>query len=130
MGWLLGDGTPAHAAYARRVLDALQWHQAVVPGIWALEAANVIARAHGRALVDEARVQAFVLTLHRLPIATDPATATQALSHTLRLARSHSLSAYDAAYLELALREGLPLASLDAALLRAAGQAGIAQFAA
>ena len=58
-------------------------------------------------------------------IVTDPATATYALGDTLNLARRYRLSAYDAAYLELALRTGLPLATLDAGLAKAAATAGV-----
>lgn len=100
----------------------------MVPGIWALEAANVVAKAEAKRLVTEARTQVFVATLARLNITTDKATASLALSDTLNLARRYKLSAYDAAYLELALREGLPLATLDADLEKAAKKAGVKRF--
>lgn len=130
MCWLLNDGRTADRAYALKALDAMQQTTAVVPGLWALEAANVVAKAEARGIVTEARVQAFVITLTRLAIETDPATADHALGETLNLARRHRLSAYDAAYLELALRRGLPLATLDADLGKAARKAGVARFAA
>ena len=57
------------------------------------------------------------------PISVDPATETYALSDTLQLARGHRLSAYDASYLELALRSGAPLATVDADLMREAPKA-------
>lgn len=128
MCWLLNDGRPADAAYALSVLDALKQTGAMVPGIWALEAANVVAKAEAKGLVTEARTQVFVATLTRLNITTDKATASQALSDTLNLARRYKLSAYDAAYLELALREGLPLATLDGDLEKAAKKAGVKRF--
>lgn len=128
MCWLLDDGLPAHRSYALKVLDALQQTSAVVPGLWALEAANVVARAESRGLVAEARTQAFVATLKRLDIDIDAATASQALGDTLNLARRYKLSAYDAAYLELALRRGLPLATLEADLEKAAKKAGVRRF--
>lgn len=128
MCWLLNDGRPADIAYALNVLDALKQTSATVPGIWALEAANVVAKAEARGLVAEARTQVFVATLLRLNIATDKATASHALSDTLNLARRYKLSTYDAAYLELALREGLPLATLDADLEKAARKAGVKRF--
>jgi predicted nucleic acid-binding protein len=96
-----------------------------VPGLWALEAANVVAKAEAKGLVAEARTQAFVATLGRLNIAVDKATTMQALGETLNLARRYKLSAYDAAYLELALRDGLPLATLDSDLTKAARKAGV-----
>lgn len=129
MCWLLADGKPADVAYAEAVLDALREQQALVPSLWALEASNVIARAEAKGLLTEARSQAFVVLLQRLNIATDPAAAAHALGDTLHLARRHKLSAYDAAYLELALRTGLPLATLDADLEKAAQAAGVEAFA-
>jgi predicted nucleic acid-binding protein len=80
--------------------------------------------------VAESRTQAFVAALGRLNIAVDDETAARALSDTLNLARRYKLSAYDATYLELALRAGLPLATLDADLLKAAGKAGVKRYAA
>lgn len=100
-----------------------------VPSQWALEAGNVIARGEAKGLLTEARSQAFVLLLGRLNIATDTATAAHALGAPLHLARRYKLSAYDAAYLELALRTGSPLATLDAGLKKAARSAGVKPFA-
>ena len=128
MCWLLNDGRPAHVAYAMKVLDSLKETQARVPAPWALEAANVVAKAEGKGLVSEARTQAFVATLGRLNIVVDTATASHALGDTLNLARRYKLSAYDAAYLELALRTGLALATLDANLEKAARKAGVKRF--
>ena len=128
MRWLLGDGDAAGIEYSITVLDALKKDHAVVPGIWALEAANVVAKVEAKGLVTEARAQAFVATLMQLDIVTDKATASKALSDTLNLARRYKLSAYDAAYLELALREGLPLATLDDDLEKAAKKAGVKKF--
>lgn len=129
MCWLLADGRPADVAYAESVLDALATQQAVVPSLWALEAANVLAKAESRAVITEARSQAFIVLLERLDIVTDAATPAHALNDTLHLARRFKLSAYDAAYLELALRKGLPLATLDDALAKAAKKAGVLRFA-
>ena len=129
MCWLLADGKPADVAYAEAVLDALREQQALVPSLWALEASNVIARAEAKGLLTEARSQAFVVLLQRLNIAPDPAPAAHALGDTLHLARRYKLSAYDAAYLELALRTGQPLATLDADLEKAAQAAGVEAFA-
>lgn len=128
MCWLLKDGSADHVIYATAVLEALAHSEAVVPSLWALEAANVIAKAEARGLVSEARSQAFVSLLDRLNIVTDTGTAAHALHDTLHLARRHRLSAYDAAYLELALRLGAPLATLDADLARAAKDAGLPTF--
>ena len=128
MCWLLNDGRPADVSYALKVLDSLKKTQAVVPALWALEAANVVAKAESKGWVPEARTQAFVATLSRLNIVVDKATAAHALGETLNLARRYKLSAYDASYLELALRDGLPLATLDADLEKAAKKAGVKRF--
>jgi predicted nucleic acid-binding protein len=129
MCWLLADGKPGDVAYAESVLDALRERQALVPSLWALEACNVIARGEAKGLLTEARSQAFIVLLERLNIVTDTATAAHAWSDTLHLARRYQLSAYDAAYLELALRTGCPLATLDADLNKAAHAAGVKAFA-
>ena len=128
MCWLLNDGRPSDISYALKVLTSLTKTQAVVPGLWALEAANVVTKAESKGLVSEAQSQAFVSTLGRLNIVVDKATATQALGETLNLARRYKLSAYDAAYLELAMREGLPMATQDSALEKAARKAGVERF--
>ncbi len=62
------------------------------------------------------------------PIHSDDATFPKSLSDTLHLARRHGLSSYDASYLELALRTGVPLATLDTDLARAARKAGVRRF--
>ncbi|GDX94751.1 hypothetical protein LBMAG47_04150 [Planctomycetia bacterium] len=67
----------------------------------------------------------FLRLLAALPIALDDETASRAWLQSLHLARSHRLSVYDATYLELALRHGLPLATLDARLAAAATAAGV-----
>lgn len=129
MRWFFGDGSTRDMAYAGRVLDAMKADEAVVPGLWGLEVANVLARAEAAGLVTEARSEAFVGMLHKLDIAVDPSTPTHALATTLQLARRLKLSAYDAAYLELALRTGLPLATLDEKLLKAAHKSAVTIFA-
>lgn len=128
MRWYFGDGSARELAYAREVLDAMKAEAAVVPGLWSLEVANVLARAEASGLASEARSETFVGMLHKLDISVDPATSAHALAATLQLARRHKLSAYDAAYLELALRTGLPLATLDEKLLKAARKAGVVRF--
>ena len=128
MRWLLRDGSDERLAYASRVLELLEQQdgEAIVPGIWALEAANVIVKAQAKALVTEARAAAFIGLLRDMRITTDPSTADRALGDTLQLARRFKLSSYDASYLELALREGMPLATLDADLREAMRQTGAA----
>ena len=125
MRWFFGDGKPSELAFASRVLDALATDVAIVPVTWGLEVANVIARAEAKALVTEARSGEFLELLDGLMIEVDAATFTQARTGILQLARRYNLSAYDASYLELSLRRGLPLATLDADLQKAAKTAGV-----
>ena len=128
MRWLLPAEKQDDATYAISVLDSLKVAQGIVPSLWALEAANVIAKAESKGWVTEARSQAFITLLNRLNIVDDKATAAHALGDTLNLARRYRLSAYDAAYLELAMRTGLKLATLDYDLAKAAEKAGVPLF--
>jgi len=130
--WLLLDGKPANRAYALKVLDGMKQAQtgALVPVTWGLEVANVIANAEAKGLVREAQSEAFLELLGAVDIGVDPATYSRALAETLQVARRYRLPAYDASYLELALREGLALATLDEDLQKAAGKAGVKRFAA
>jgi predicted nucleic acid-binding protein len=126
--WLVPGTNPAGVDYAETTLVALKNAQAVVPSLWALDVANVVATLEAKTIVTEADSQRYVALLGQLNIVTDPATASHALGDTLNLARRYRLSAYDAAYLELALRTGLPLATLDAGLAKAAATAGVQIF--
>jgi predicted nucleic acid-binding protein len=128
MRWFFGDGKPQELAYAGRVLDALKKDSALVPVTWGLEVANVIAKAEAKTLVTEARSGAFLEMLEGIDIEVDNSTFAHALSDTLQLARRYKLSAYDASYLELALRKGVPLATLDVDLLTATKKVGVKKF--
>lgn len=127
MRWLFADGSDADLSYAEHILDVLQNPDthALAPGIWPLEVANVVARAEAKEFVQESRSTRFLRLLEDLAVQVDADTAARAFDHTLALARRFELSAYDAAYLELALRESLPLATLDVSLRRAADKVGI-----
>jgi predicted nucleic acid-binding protein len=128
MCWFFGDGRPHELVYAQNVLEAMKKAVALVPVTWGLEVSNVIARAEAKELVTEARSKEFLEMLGGVDITVDAATFEHALSDTLHLARRYRLSAYDASYLELALREGLPLATLDEDLQKAAKRAGVKRF--
>lgn len=128
MRWLFGDGSPSDQIYAKQVLASISNVSVLVPCVWSLEVANVIARAEKRFGLTEARSAEFVYALQSMHIQIDPKTSAQALGDTLQVARRYNLSAYDAAYLELALREGLPLATLDEGLIKAVKKAGVKRF--
>lgn len=99
--------------------------EAVIPRLWDLEVANVRLGAANRKDIEASELERFTIQLENLPITADTSTANQAFSHTISLARAYQLSSYDAAYLEMALREGLPLATLDKDLPKAARRSDV-----
>jgi predicted nucleic acid-binding protein len=115
-------------AYAQAVEDSLVTWSALVPSLWPLEVANALLVGERRKRATEAKVTTFLGLLKTLPITTDDETASRAWLESIHLARTHLLSVYDAAYLELALRHGLPLATLDDKLKAAADTAGVAAY--
>lgn len=126
MCWLLNDRSSDVQEYARTVLQQLAaGATAVLPNLLALEAANVLVKSQKRRLVSKAVAHEFLALLSDLDIETDLTTHERALYTTVGIAIQHDLSACDATYLELALREGIPLAILDqdlaAAIIKAGG---------
>jgi predicted nucleic acid-binding protein len=125
MAWCFDDEVDPRA---QKTLDSLAAHEAVVPNHWPLEVANVLVGAERKRRITAERIARFLDILHWLPIVIDGQTAARAFVDTLQLARVHRLTAYDAAYLELATRLGCPLASLDGPLNDAAARLGIVLF--
>ena len=127
--WLLADGHDTDSRASIALLQKLRGPdaQAIVPVTWSLEIANVLARSESRGLLTENQSQAFIALLVQLPIVVDADTSAQCLTATLDVARRYGLSAYDASYLELALRTQRPLATFDKDLGRAARKAGVSQ---
>ena len=107
------------------ILEQLQTHQAHVPALWLSETANVLVQAERRGRISGAACRTFLGLLEDLPISVDQPSTASVWHDTLALARSHRLTSYDAAYLELALRRGLPLASRDKDLQAAARAEGV-----
>jgi predicted nucleic acid-binding protein len=99
--------------------------RAYVPTLWHLEIANVLCACERRKRITEADSVRFLAVLEALNITTDHQTEQHAGQRTLGLARQHGLSVYDAAYLELAMRLGLPLASKDETLRKVAQAVGL-----
>jgi predicted nucleic acid-binding protein len=125
--WLFADEqTPEVLA----VLDEVTMGGAHVPALWHLEMASLLRAAERRGRCAAALADQLLASLASLPIAVDPETDRHAWHATRRLSREHDLTPYDAAYLELALRRGLPLATRDAALIAAARRCGVALLAA
>ncbi len=104
----------------RLVFEKVLAEGAWVPGLWRLEVANVLEMGVRRARTDAAFRDATLADLLSLPISIDTETNVHAWTETLDLAERHRLTLYDAAYLELAIRRALPLATLDAELISAA----------
>lgn len=122
MAWCFEDeATPETWA----LLDRLAAEGAIVPGLWALEVGNILTQAERRNRTTAARVRQFVEQLDTLPIRVDDETASRALGEILALARAEKLTTCDAAYLELAMRRGLPLATRDNELRGSANRNGV-----
>lgn len=120
MAWCFADeATDA----TESVLDQFIDDVAIVPAIWPLEVANVILGAERRRRLTEAQASRFLELLQQLPINVDDVSTD--LASVLAAGRRHKLSSYDASYLLLAERLGVPLATLDRHLGEAATRAGV-----
>ena len=123
LSWLLPDeaSTSTTAVQAQLLKAEGVW----VAAHWRLEVANSLCMAERRKRLDAAGIAQAVALFTQLPVLVDPETNEHAGSETLSLARQHALSVYDAAYLELALRRGATLATLDGPLRTVAKKLGV-----
>ena len=117
------EGAPAPSSDS--ALTRLLREDALVPVIWPLEVANALLVGERRGRLTRGDAQRFIQLLAALPIEVDAETPRRSFGDILPLAREQALSTYDAAYLELALRLGAPLATRDAALAHAAEALGV-----
>jgi predicted nucleic acid-binding protein len=117
--WIYSDET---TDAVRQVLELVTMNGAWVPALWRLEVANILEMGVRRRRTDASFRDATLADLALLPIQIDPETDRQAWTSTMQLAERYGLTLYDAAYLELARRRGLPLATLDVELRAAAGK--------
>ncbi len=124
LSWALPDEGSGRADrfLARLSPTTVLW----VPALWWYEAANALLMAQRRHRLAEAEARHALELYGTLPLQTDTSLHTATAWHLQVLAQRHSLSAYDAAYLELAQRRGIGLATLDRRLLNAARRAGVA----
>lgn len=120
--WFFEDESNPRADAA---LSQLPQTEAIVPPLWYFELSNAILVAERKKRISEADAARIIELIGELPIAMDMNTAWNALQETRLLAKEHNLSVYDAAYLELAMRLGLLLATLDKDLEKAAKKAGV-----
>lgn len=113
---------------AEGLLSLLAGGAVTVPALWFLELSNALAVGERRGRLSGAETTAALRLLGRLPLEVDGRAGFPLAADLLMLARTHRLSAYDAAYLELALRLPAPLATLDRRLRAAAKAAGVAHY--
>ncbi len=117
MSWCFKDETNN---YADIVLNRLTESTAVVPSIWPLEVVNVLLVAERQKRLSESDSIRFITLLSQLPIVVEYERPDMMMKELLALARANSLSSYGASYLDLAMRKGLPIATLDNKLIEAA----------
>ncbi len=127
LGWFLDDPVAPYAVQVKRAM--LAGARAVVPALWQLEMANGFTVAERRGILSVADTDRCLERLEELQSgAIESETDFIPFQEAFRAARAFRLSAYDAVYLELARQRGLPLATLDDALRKAAVRAGVAGF--
>ncbi|MCJ7622058.1 MAG: type II toxin-antitoxin system VapC family toxin [Anaerolineaceae bacterium] len=125
MAWCFED---ENNSYADAVLDHLKEDTALAPGIWPLEIGNVLVSAERRGRMTRAESEHFLELIQQLPIEVETPSSRRLFETVINLAREQSLSTYDAAYLDLAMRVGVRLATLDNAMQQAAIRFGIPTY--
>lgn len=117
LSWAFEDES---TSFTDQVLTLLKENSALAPALWPFEVASALTTAERRGRIDVSQQAEFLEWLRQLPILIEHRPTIWLCQEILPLTRAYRLSAYDAAYLELALREGLPLATLDTELQAAA----------
>jgi len=122
MAWLFEDEATRPT---EKLLDRLKSEDALVPTLWTYEVGNVLLMAERRKRITEAQGRRFTLLLESLPICIADPHLNSLWNNAVVVAREHGLTVYDGTYLDLAMREGIPLATRDIALRKAAKKAGV-----
>lgn len=123
LSWFFDD---EFSPYSDSIAEIMPRSQVVVPIVWPIEMANGFLTAFRRGRLPETKAPALIGAINRLRVDIDRGIASEFLTQaTLTVGLAHRVSAYDASYLELAMRRGLPLATQDERLLHAADNAGI-----
>ena len=122
IAWLFED---EQSATTDRAFERVVAEETFAPSLWRLEVANSLWSATKRGRCDDTYARQSLERLLRLNIFTDPETEKHAWGRTRELSIQHQLSVYDAAYLELAVRRGAALATLDKALAAAGRRTGL-----
>jgi predicted nucleic acid-binding protein len=125
LAWCFPDEA---SGYADEVLVALEDSQVVVPAIWTIEITNALLVSERRKRIRQPEVRRFIELLQGLTVIEDRQPFAETMGNVLPLAREYGLSAYDAAYLDVAVRHGAALATLHGALRKASHAAGIRLF--
>jgi predicted nucleic acid-binding protein len=120
--WCFDDETSPET---ENLLDRVRDNGAIVPALWYIELGNVLLQAEKRGRISLSGVASRLALLADLPLTTDQETTARAWREILTLARTEGLTTYDATYLELALRRGVPLLTKDKDLADAAGRLGV-----
>jgi predicted nucleic acid-binding protein len=121
-GWCFADEADS---WAEKLLDKVVANGALVPAHWHLEVSNMMLQAEKRKRIESDDIKERLSLISRLQIIVDTATHGYAFSAIMQHAQKEKLTSYDAAYIELAIRKGLPLASKDSALKKACQHLGI-----
>lgn len=124
LSWVFEDEADA---LSDRVLDLLTDGVAVVPAVWPFEVSNALVTAQRRGRITPADTVRFLSLVGRLPVQVEPGEV-GSMASLVDAAREYGFSAYDASYLALAMSLGVPLATRDAALQKAATAAGVELF--
>ena len=117
MSWAFEDETNS---YADAILGKLSDSSAIVPSIWPLEVVNVLLVAERGKRLKQADSVRFIALLSQLPIFVEQEWPDYRMEELLAVGRANNLSSYDASYLYMAMRKGLPIATLDQKLIAAA----------
>ncbi len=125
MAWCFEDET---SSYADTILESLKTTAALAPSVWPLELGNALLAARRRNRLGKAPVTRFLALMKNLPIHVEQESPERMLNEILSLAREQGISTYDASYLDLAMRKGLPIATLDSSLEKAARNCQIPAF--
>lgn len=125
IAWLFEDES---SPYAEGVMDDAQGNTLHVPRVWPLELGNALVVAERRGRITESQLARMLALIGDLPIQVTPTNEERELDEVLGLAREHALTTYDASYLDLAVTMGLPLATQDKSLRRAAVACGVEIF--
>jgi len=128
LSWVILRTDPAEAALSSEGQRTVQSTGACVPSIWAAEVTNTLLVFQRAKRLSEQDCTTYLFDIELMEIVPDVQPVVQQFTRVLDLARRFQLSSYDASYLELALRKGLPLATFDRKLSEAARSAGVPVF--